>query len=260
MVIFKEILTVKKYIILSISILLFLMLTGCNNEVEVGYSPPLPVPIRVSVDTSGNISVDASGKWITPIGTFDIQGTTDLYSIQNEYDVTVLIVRLDNEAMVYKLQPGGNFHIVFDDSNKLYRKVAFKQQPNGDFILEIESVQITATKIPPSSVALSVATESGYFDSASPSDVEEEDTSEKEYVYISCDEDITQAALRKSPGYIEKDDDVDIIYKIDCGERLELLGDSQIADGLTWWRVSWHGYVGWMADHTGSGRTILIFR
>jgi len=75
---------------------------------------------------------------------------------------------------------------------------------------------------------------------------------------ISCTN-ISQVALRKSPGYLTKNDKKDIIYKIDCGQQVQLLGDSQVADGLTWWHVTWQGYTGWMADHTGSGLQILIF-
>jgi len=28
---------------------------------------------------------------------------------------------------------------------------------------------------------------------------------------------------------------------------------------LQWWRVSWNGYEGWIAEKTGSGRIILEF-
>lgn len=81
-------------------------------------------------------------------------------------------------------------------------------------------------------------------------------TESNNWATISCD--VPQVSLRRSPGYIEKDD-FDVIVKIDCGQKVELLGENQEADSLTWWRVSWNGYVGWMADHTGSGKVILIF-
>ena len=75
---------------------------------------------------------------------------------------------------------------------------------------------------------------------------------------ISCDG-IYKASLRRSPGYLNKDHSTDIIVEIDCGQKVEILGENQIADGLTWWNVSWNGYTGWMADRTGSGNVILIF-
>ncbi len=83
--------------------------------------------------------------------------------------------------------------------------------------------------------------------------------SNNSYATISCENDITQASLRKSPGYVGKDDSTDVLYKIDCGQTVQLLGEKQDADGLTWWKISWSGYVGWMADHSGNGRIILVF-
>lgn len=76
---------------------------------------------------------------------------------------------------------------------------------------------------------------------------------------ISCAEGIFQAAIRRSPGFTSKNDREDVLVRVPCGELVELLGRTQQADSLTWWNVTWGGYTGWMADHTGSGRTILIF-
>ena len=123
---------------------------------------------------------------------------------------------------------------------------------------KIITVVVTATSRPSTETEKKVSTPTArtILPSKTPTAYEEQD---KSYVTISCAEDISQAALRKSPGYASKDDAVDIIYKVDCGQQLLLLGDSQHADGLRWWKVSWNGYVGWMADHTGSGRTILVF-
>lgn len=230
----------KKLICIVIaSFIMLFSLVGCGGEVEVGYSPPIAIPIRVAMNSHGNLSVDFSGQWVTPIGTFDIESNADIYSIQSRYDNNVLIIRVDEEAVVYELQSGKEFRVDFDDDNTLYKRVALKYKTNGDIILELESVREISEAVPDSGNSTT--------------------SSSKNYVTISCAQDITQAALRKSPGYSSKDDSVDIIYKINCGQQLLLLGDSQRADGLTWWKVSWSGYVGWMADHTGSGRTILVF-
>lgn len=78
------------------------------------------------------------------------------------------------------------------------------------------------------------------------------------YAEISCAE-IHKVNLRRTPGYIGKDDDEDSLYEVPCGEIVELLGPSQKVDGLTWWKISWNGYIGWIADHTGSGKVILDF-
>ncbi len=76
---------------------------------------------------------------------------------------------------------------------------------------------------------------------------------------ISCDEGITRAALRRSPGYLTKDDEVDVLEEIPCGSIVELLGESRPADNIIWWKARWNGTVGWIAGNTGSGKTILIF-
>ena len=162
----------------------------------------------------------------------------------------MLIVRVDDEAVVYPLESGKEFKVSFDDDNTLYRRVALVHEEDGDIILELESVHEVSAPITNSGNGTN-SNESG----STTGDIQ----NNKNYVSISCAEDITQAALRKSPGYTSKDDSVDILYKVDCGQRLELLGGSQSADGLTWWHVSWRSYDGWMADHTGKGRTILIF-
>lgn len=78
------------------------------------------------------------------------------------------------------------------------------------------------------------------------------------YALISCAE-IHKANLRRTPGYIGKDDNTDSLYEIPCGEIVTLLGQNQKVDGLIWWKVSWKGYTGWIADHTGSGKVILDF-
>lgn len=67
------------------------------------------------------------------------------------------------------------------------------------------------------------------------------------------------AALRQSPGYSNKNNDVDLLANVPAGDIVQILGGPEQADGLNWWYVSWNGTTGWMADHTGSGKTILIF-
>lgn len=75
---------------------------------------------------------------------------------------------------------------------------------------------------------------------------------------ISCEE-ISKVNLRKSPGYANKNDNKDVIVEIPCGESLNLQLETRFADELTWWKVNWKSYEGWVSDHTGSGKTILTF-
>lgn len=67
------------------------------------------------------------------------------------------------------------------------------------------------------------------------------------------------AALRQSPGYSNKNNDIDLLANVPAGDIVQILDGPEQADGLNWWHVSWNGITGWMADHTGSGKTIMIF-
>ena len=75
---------------------------------------------------------------------------------------------------------------------------------------------------------------------------------------ISCEK-ISKVNLRKSPGYANKNDNKDVIVEIPCGESLNLQLETRFADELTWWKVNWKSYEGWVSDHTGSGKSILTF-
>lgn len=67
------------------------------------------------------------------------------------------------------------------------------------------------------------------------------------------------ANLRRSPGYVDKDDKQDSIVEIPRGSKVTILDGPKKADGLSWWHIQWNGYKGWVAESTGSGKTILIF-
>lgn len=75
---------------------------------------------------------------------------------------------------------------------------------------------------------------------------------------ISCEE-ISKVSLRESPGYVNKNDTKDVIIKIPCEESLNLQYETKYEDKLTWWKVNWKGYKGWVSDHTGNGKVILVF-
>lgn len=76
--------------------------------------------------------------------------------------------------------------------------------------------------------------------------------------YAQISSEVEEVNLRRSPGYITKTDS-DVIVKIPQGSKVQIISGPEYADDLAWWYISWNGYEGWVADHTGSGRTILIF-
>jgi hypothetical protein len=70
---------------------------------------------------------------------------------------------------------------------------------------------------------------------------------------------VVEVNLRRSPGYTNKNDLEDVVVKIPTGSTVKLLEGPQIVDRLNWWYVEWNGYQGWIAERTGSGKTIMIF-
>lgn len=119
--------------------------------------------------------------------------------------------------------------------------IRFTASPASTATSAINMVQVTLTSTP-----------SAVIDSASSF------TQTNYEAQISCEE-ISKVNLRKSPGYANKNDNKDVIVEIPCGESLNLLLETRFADELTWWKVNWKSYEGWVSDHTGSGKTILTF-
>ena len=131
----------KKSICIHVtSLFLFAFITGCGVTGEVGYQPPIAIPIRISVNTEGEINLGLSPSYVTPIGTFDLDLGGTVYSLRGQYTSRLLIVRVDNEATVYELEEGKDFKVNFDDDNTLYKKVALEYESDGDIVLELESV------------------------------------------------------------------------------------------------------------------------
>jgi hypothetical protein len=56
-----------------------------------------------------------------------------------------------------------------------------------------------------------------------------------------------------------KNDNTDVLVKIPSGELVEIIGGPEEKDSLTWWKITWNGYEGWIAEHTASGREIIDF-
>lgn len=76
--------------------------------------------------------------------------------------------------------------------------------------------------------------------------------------YAKISDEVDEVNLRYSPGYLNKNDNTDIIAKIPKGAVIEIVDGWVGKDGLTWWKVSWNGHEGWIADHTSDGSTVII--
>jgi len=119
---------------------LIISVTSCKTEAEIGYQPSF-IPIRVSVNSRGNVNLSAGRVFATPIGIFDINASQTLYSLR-QGDTRVLIVRVDNKATVYELSAEEDFQVEFVGDDTLYTKVALEYQSDSDVILELESIQL----------------------------------------------------------------------------------------------------------------------
>ncbi len=62
--------------------------------------------------------------------------------------------------------------------------------------------------------------------------------------------------LRQTPGHLGKSSS-DVLAQLEPGAAVLILGDTAVADNLTWWRVRFRDLEGWVAEATASGVTIL---
>lgn len=63
--------------------------------------------------------------------------------------------------------------------------------------------------------------------------------------------------MRYSPGYVNKNDDIDTIIILQPGNVLMTIDGPVIADGLCWWKVQYADLQGWAADHSPTGVQLL---
>jgi len=224
-----------------------LLLSACQPQgvVEFGYQPPL-VPVRISVNSRGEVSASASYTWVTPLGTFDIGGGVSVNTLRNKFSSNVLIVRVDNQATVYELKEGAHFEITFDDRNTLYKKVAFHKEPNGDFILELErAVSAEDQNQPGSASSSSNPASTNTKPSSSPDSCpgapkQRLKVGDNAYVCTKVD----TVALREGPSK-----NYTIIKRLVPGADLKIIGGPTCANNWSFWQVRTEsGYTGWMSE------------
>jgi len=186
--------------------------------------PKALIEVSVTINSAGYALLSSAAlPRIENLGSIDweIGFESTLYDAKSQSNILFIIFLNENgEIIQYQYDMRQPFDIDFSNANWVRR---MKREDNGSIVVFVEQQVLVANAT------------------------------------ISCDAGLTQASLRRSPGYINKDDSTDIIYKVDCGQTVMILGATQKADDLIWWKVYWNGYTGWMADHTGKGRIILIF-
>lgn len=217
-------------------------LSGCQPQtvIEVGYQPPV-VPVRISVNSRGEVGISASYEIVTPIGTFDLGGSVSVETLRREYASNVLIVRVDDEATVYELEEGNEFDIIFNDENTLYKKVAFHKEAGGDIILELESVNASNN-----SGSESFETNPGNYTCDDISGVNLSVGENAEVVW-------PKVNLRAQP-VVPEVWDANIVAQIEEGENVTIIGGPECAHEGTWWEVrTENGVSGWMREFVSDG-------
>ncbi len=63
--------------------------------------------------------------------------------------------------------------------------------------------------------------------------------------------------VRRSAGYVAKDDAADTLHYLQKGDVVLIQGGAEMKDGLCWWQVKHQGKQGWTADHSRSGTLLL---
>ncbi|KXK15871.1 MAG: hypothetical protein UZ14_CFX002000222 [Chloroflexi bacterium OLB14] len=223
--------------------ILFLMI-GCQPQVviEGGYQPPI-IPVRISVNSQGEVSAEYVNEYeiVTPIGTFDIGAEVSINTLRNNYTNNILIVRVNDIATVYELEEGKEFNITFDDSNTLYKKVAFHKEAGGDIILELESVSNNDD----SQTQENSTTSSNYW------------CDDLNGVKLSVGENAMvvypKVNLRSYP-QVPQNWDANIVAEVEEGVAVTIIGGPECAHEGTWWEVrTEYGDTGWMREFISDG-------
>ena len=63
--------------------------------------------------------------------------------------------------------------------------------------------------------------------------------------------------MRRSPGYVGKNDAADTIHYLQLGDVVNIVGGPEGKDGLCWWYTDFQGIKGWTADHSSEGTLLL---
>ncbi len=107
---------------------------------EFGYSPPI-VPLRVSVNTWGEVNISATTYVVTPLGTFDANAIADptryFDGVQN-----TLTIRIDDQDCIFDLN-GGDFDFELQGNN--YELVRLNSQ-NKNIFVELKGQAYTGCK------------------------------------------------------------------------------------------------------------------
>lgn len=99
-------------------------IVACSGSVSVGYQPPV-VPVKISINSNGELQVSWENSIQTPYGTFSAEVSTDLSELYSDRS-GVLIVNVDGINTVYDLN--GNDNITVTLESGYYQQVELRKE------------------------------------------------------------------------------------------------------------------------------------
>lgn len=140
-----------------------LFLSGCQGtKFQGGYQPPA-LPLKITVDTNGNISFDLEQEveYPTPLGTFSVGVVVDPVAYFNKDNT--LTVRIDCNDSFYDLH-GKDFSIDFDSG--YYKKINLTKQGNN-ILLEVRHIDKSGSHacVIPTNAPVNNSSSSNWFES-----------------------------------------------------------------------------------------------
>lgn len=235
----------KKYIPLVMLAAFLAASCAPQAQVEVGYQPPV-VPVRISINSRGEVSAGFSSIFITPYGVFDIGGGVSVNALRNDFSNRILVVRVDDNVTLYELEDGKEFKVTFDDSNTLYKKVALEYESDGDIILELVSVRVSAPSSEgPSPSGTSSESSNNYWCD----DLDGVKLKVGDRAKITWD----KVNLRSAPK-VPDVWDANIVAQLEQDTSITIIDGPECAHEGTWWKVrTGDGKSGWMREFISAG-------
>lgn len=128
--------------VLMLMILIGSLMAGCGNEYYASYQP-VGLPIIISIDSFGDVSVSWEGGLQTPIGRFSIGTTQPISSVDEIYKEKsgVLVVNANGMASIYDLK--GNENISIKLESGYYEQVVLRKE-GSNWYFEAEKIYESA--------------------------------------------------------------------------------------------------------------------
>jgi len=202
--------------------LICVSLTACSGSASVGYQPPV-VPIKISINTNGELQVSWENSIQTPYGTFSAEVSSNLSELYSERN-GVLIVNVDGTNSVYDLNGQNNVTISLESG--YYKQVELRKEGLNWYF----EAQRISGEIPNSQQDSVSQSSNNASDNASnscggttPSKIK---INKSAYVCTSTD----RLIVREVPSGSE-------ILRLYPQEEVLVIGGPKCSDSATWWKI-----------------------